>query len=133
MKKDKVKNIITDFEANKIDIMAALESIYKITQKRLEESRLRNYWRSESLDELIASITYEEYSNWKNIDDEEAIRLLGEIREYIGDGEILSRNTEALERRYKKPVGTVSDLIFHNEFSNNKILSKLKEDSVTLL
>jgi len=126
MIKEELKKIIADFEKGRININSALESIYNITSIRLNESRLRNYWRSESVDELIASITYEEYSEWKNLDDKEAMKLLDEIKEYIGNQEILLRNSEALEKRYKKPTGTISDFIFQNDYTNKEILRKLK-------
>ena len=133
MKKEKLRNIIEDFEAGKINVDSAIKMIYKITFLRIEELRLRNYWRSESIEELISSLSYDEYKDWANIDEAKAIELLNEIKENIGDDSILARNSETLERRYRKPSGTVVEFLFHSDYKNKEILRRLKVDTTTNL
>lgn len=133
MKKEKLKNIIEDFEAGKINVDSAMKMIYEITFQSIDELRLKNYWRSESMEELISSLSYNEYKDWVNINEDKVIELLNEIRENIGDDSILNRNSEALERRYKKPSGTVVDFLFQSDYKNKEILRRLKIDTTTIL
>jgi hypothetical protein len=47
---------------------------------------------------------------------------------------ILSRNMTALEKRYQKTTGTLSDLIFHKDITNvDEILAFLKKNTVIYL
>ena len=133
MKKEKLRNIIENFEAGKINVDSAIKMIYKITFLRIEELRLRDYWRSESIEKLISSLSYDEYKDWANIDEAKAIELLNELKENIGDDSILARNSEALERRYRKPSGTVVEFLFHSDCKNKEILRRLKVDTTTNL
>lgn len=133
MKKEKVKKVILDFEKGDISAESTVQKIYDITLMKIDALRLKNYWRSESMEAFIDSITYEVYKEWKEIDDVIALKLLNEIKDNIGDDAILARNSEALERRFKKPTGIIVDLLFQNDFKNEEILRQLKIDTVTLL
>jgi len=133
LKKEKLRIVIGDFEKGKITAEKAIDLIYDISSLRIDELRLKNYWRSESIEELINSLSYEVYKDWADIDDSIAMQLLKEIKGNIGDDSILARNSEALEKRYRKASGTVRELIFHNDYENKEILSRLKIDTVTTL
>ena len=73
------------------------------------------------------------YKDWANIDEAKAIELLNEIKENVGDDSIIARNSVALERRYRKPSGTVVEFLFHSDYKNKEILRRLKVDTTTNL
>ena len=74
-------------------------------------------------------------TNWKEIDDTIALRLLNEIFENIAhEGIFLRENSSALEKRYGKTIGTITDLIFYEDIkSSEEILAKLKTDTRIML
>ncbi len=69
----------------------------------------------------------------KEIDDEKAKQLLNEIFENLENDDLIETNTKALEKKYRKPEGTISDFIFYEDLSINEIMQKLKIDNVTYL
>ena len=71
--------------------------------------------------------------NWQEIDKPKALSLLEQILLNVNNNVILHRNSEALEKRYGKPSGTVSDYIFHYELSKEEILEKLEKDDTIYL
>lgn len=71
--------------------------------------------------------------DWRSIDDSIATEMLTEIYRRLGDEELLIRYATALERRYGKPEGTISNLIFYEDLSEKEILKRLKVDTVTYL
>jgi len=132
-KKETLRKIIHNFEKGIINSDDAINQIYTETLIKVDKYRLQNYWRAETIDQFIDSITYDEYKDWESITDEIALKLLGEIIDNPGDDGILNTNSEALEKRYRKPTGTISDLIFNDGYKNKEILSQLKIDTVTYL
>jgi len=47
---------------------------------------------------------------------------------------IIDKNSEALEKRYKKPTGTITDWIFHQEITEKmELLKKLKTNDIIQL
>lgn len=131
---ESVKSIITDFESNKILLEKALELIFEITKKKLTKYELTNYWRSENIDEYVNRLIASSIIDWKEIDDQRALNLIQEILDNIGDDSILEVNSEALEKRYSKAKGTITDWIFQNDvFNASKILELLKEETTFLL
>lgn len=129
MKKEKLRNIIEDFEVGRINVDSAVKLIYDITFIRIDELRLKSYSRSESMEELISSLTYDEYKDWADIHDAKAIKLLNEIKQNIGDDSILGRNSEALEKRYNKKSGTIYNYLIQDELNNKEIIKRLKIDT----
>jgi len=131
---NKVKAIILSFENKEISLEVALKSILDTTQKVIEEYELLNYWRSESIDDYVNRLIAEPISNWEGINDEKALVLIKEIVDNIGNDTILEVNGQALEKRFSKPTGTISDWIFQDDIvDSNEILKLLKEKSTFLL
>ncbi len=82
-----------------------------------------------TLDEFISLILVSPITDWKNIDDNKALILIEEIIQNISKDAVIKRNSEALEKRYNKPYGVISDWIFIDDITNNKtILDKLKDN-----
>lgn len=75
-----------------------------------------------------------EIANWKEINDESASALIEEVLNHTTNDELLERNMTALEKRYKKPTGTISEWIFYDDITDgNKILEWLKKDTIIRL
>ena len=56
--------------------------------------------------------------------------ILDESLESIGDDAVLQRNFEALEKRYSKPTGRVSNWIFQDDITDsNELLRLLKQNT----
>ncbi|MFK8010055.1 MAG: hypothetical protein AB8H03_27115 [Saprospiraceae bacterium] len=71
--------------------------------------------------------------DWKTIDDKKAIQMLNEIFDNIDNDELLFEYMTALETKYRKPNGTISDFIFYDDLTIDEIMVKLKTDNVTYL
>ena len=67
------------------------------------------------------------------IDETKTRQLLEEICANLENDELLHRNAVALEKRYRKPEGTVCDLIFWKDLAMDEIIEKLVTDDVTYL
>ena len=133
-KKEEIKKIILEFEEGKVTLESTLLSISNISGKNIEAYELKNYWRSENLDSFVEHLTAMPIENWKDIDDQKAISLIQEILDNITEDPILLSNSEALEKRYSKPSGTISDYIFQDDISDaNEILVLLKKEDTILL
>lgn len=130
--KAKLKQYIVDFENGKIELDKALELINKIATTKVDRDWLLSYWGSSDIDEFIDIISIKEIDNWVDINDEEALKLIKEILEKLDSITIL-KNGEALEKRYRKSEGTVSDLVCQQNLTPNEILEELKKDTVIRL
>lgn len=131
---NKIKAIILSFENNEISLETALKSLLEETHKEVKEYELLNYWRSESIDDYVNRLIAEPVSDWEGINDEKALVLIKEIVDNIGNDAILEVNGQALEKRFSKPTGTISDWIFQDDIvDSNAILKLLKEKSTFLL
>ena len=75
-----IKRLIEEFEKGNISEEEVLLKVNKLSVEKLDSYRLKNYWRSESLDDFIDSISYETYQNWESIDDDEALRMIAEMK-----------------------------------------------------
>ena len=128
-----IKRLIEEFEKGNISEEEVLLKVNKLSVEKLDSYRLKNYWRSESLDDFIDSISYETYQNWESIDDDEALRMIAEMKNNVTNNSILKRNSQALENRYRKTTGKMYDFIFHSNLTNEEILNQLKIDDVTYL
>ena len=126
----KLRQIITDFENRKIEGQVAIALIQDLTGQTIEIGYLSEYWASESLDTFIDKLLVDHISDWQNIDDVGAIELIIEIQRNIDNDSIIIRNSTALEKRYSKSSGTVTDKIFNEEITDPKvILEDLKRET----
>ncbi|CAL2093226.1 conserved protein of unknown function [Tenacibaculum sp. 190524A02b] len=135
MEKSKLlKEIIINYENSSISIETAISEINKIATIHLDAYSLDNYWKSESLDNFINRLLASPIENWKEINDKEAIILIKEIVENLGNDALIEKNTSALEKRYSKTSGVLSDWIFIDGVTDtNILLEKLKKDDVIKL
>jgi DNA primase large subunit len=131
-KKAKLKSIIEQYEGGQIDIKRVLITITETTGKTISKDELDDYWRSTSLDQFCELLTTEPITEWQNIDDTTALSLIKEILNNITKDNIIYRNAEALEKRYNKPTGFISNLIFHSDLQNEAQLLELLKKNTTI-
>lgn len=112
-----VEVAIKKYEKEEIDLEEAQKRIEKITGTKISQYTLDNYWRAENFEDFVRWVSTKELENWEQIDDEQALSLISEILKNTSDSSILKRNGNALEKRYAKSEGTVSDLIFHEDWA----------------
>ncbi len=130
----KIKQTIIDYEENKINIDNSLIIINKISSLKVQKSDLTNYWKHSSLDDFVNTLLVSPIENWESIDDKKALILIKEILNNFSNDAIILKNSEALEKKFKKPSGYVSDCVFIENISDpDKILKKLKEQDVLFL
>ncbi|WP_146088862.1 hypothetical protein [Neolewinella xylanilytica] len=128
-----VRSLIIDYLNDQISAEHTLRQIMDLTGKHISEYELNNYWRSEDLESFIDRLALQSLDP-KTIDDDRAIELLQSILDNLGDHALLIRNSEALEIKYRKPSGTVVNLIFYKEIEDvSSLLLALKIDTVTYL
>lgn len=125
LKKEALKKLIIDFENGVSTIETSLEKINAISYAKIDEYFLANYWRSMDLEDFTEILATPEIEDWFEIDDEYADKLITEMKINLTNDAIFNRNATALEKRYKKSTGTISDWIFHNEIIDNKKLLRL--------
>ena len=129
-----VKQLILDFETNKMSVEKAVEEINKVSVKSVDEEWLKSYWNAIDLDEFVDLLTLPQLDNWKDLNDDESITLIEEAISNITRNAVFQRNSEALERRYSKPEGTVSNWVYHEDIVDPKIiLKKLKQNTTIIL
>ena len=137
MKQNREKIIlkyISDFESGAINLDDSLNKINEISTTEVNAYDLENYWRAESVEDFVKTISIELIKNPQNISDQQAIELIQEILDNIIETSLIHRNSLALEKRFKKTSGTVVNYIFHEDITDpKKILTKLKEDTVIYL
>lgn len=130
----KVKDLITAFENDEISFDDTKKSIFDLTGKKITKYDLHNYWRSTDLNNYVHRLIEDPIIDWKDINDEKALILINGILDNIGNDIIFDVNSEALEKRYSKPSGTLSDWIFQDDVSNSsELLNLLKQDTTLLL
>jgi len=133
-KKDReIKEAIIDFEKGNKTVKQAIADVELLTGKKVTKYELENYWRAEDLNEFISRLTIIPIENWEDIDKEKAEELLKEIYQDLTNSAVILRNGEALEKRYKKPEGTVTAYIFQDDLDVKQIIDKLEEDETTYL
>ncbi|MEZ5427257.1 MAG: hypothetical protein R2747_13390 [Pyrinomonadaceae bacterium] len=124
-----VTAIVESFEREEITEVVALARIRKLTGRGIDGDWLRNYWRSESVEDFVDRLCAEPIRDWERITDEEALALMAEYLETQSPGRRDSIE-EALDRRFGKPAGTLSDLVFQRDFSDpDSILEELRRDT----
>lgn len=117
-----------------MSLRSALEEINELIAKKISGYDLENYWRGSDLDRFVRRICVDVYFDWKNSNDQKAMGLLNKIVLSLRDELIFKQYSEALEKRYAKPEGTINDLIFHeNILTPSELLNRLKIDDWILL
>lgn len=125
-----IKQLIVDFETCKISAKFALTEINKLSNQHIDIDWLSSYNGSIDLDTFVSILTISAIDDWKNITDHEAIDLIVEILDNIGNDALIHRNSEALEKRYSKPTGRLSNWIFHEDIIDpNELLRLLKKNT----
>ena len=98
-----LKKIILDYENRLISPEKALESINAVSNTFVDREWLDSYWNSMSLDEFVRLIAIKSIENWKELSDNDALKLIVEIFDNLTDNAVVSRNMTALEKRYSTP------------------------------
>lgn len=87
-----------------------------------------------AIDYEVFDLSVNPIKNWQTIDDHTAIILIQEMLDNLENDTILDRNGGALEKRYSKTEGTLSDMIFYQDMTNSQdILKELKKDTTIYL
>jgi hypothetical protein len=86
------------------------------------------------LNNFCDSLLNEPITDWQNIDYSTALLLINEIIENTTNERILERNGTALEKKYRKTTGFISNIIFYSGYKNDAdILEQLKKDTTIYL
>jgi len=130
----KIRELVIGFENGNESAEKTVENIDELSSLKIDVDFLRNYWRSSDLESFIELISTPQIENWTEIDDDYANKLIAEILDNLSNDALINRNSTALERRYKKPTGTISDWIFYKDISDRiKILELLKTNTTIQL
>jgi len=125
-----IKQLILDFETRKISADFALTEINKLSNQHVDIDWLSSYNGSMDLDSFVRILTISEIDDWQNITDDIATSLIVEILDNIEDEALIHRNSEALEKRYSKPTGRLSNWIFYENITEPiEILRLLKKNT----
>ena len=121
--------IIESFEQGTVPEAFALARLQEVTGRTVDSDWLRNYWRSESREDFVDRLCAEAIPDCERITDSDALALIAEYLQTDSPGRRDSIEA-ALDRRYGKPIGTVSDLVFQRDLSvPGRILEELKKDT----
>ncbi|MBL7762481.1 MAG: hypothetical protein JNL23_03555 [Chitinophagaceae bacterium] len=128
-KKANLKSLIELYENAQLDFKQVQLSVNEITGKTISEEEIKDYWTYTSLDNFCEMLLIEPITDWQDIDDAKALLLIEEVLDNVTNDALLTRNSEALEKRYRKPSGFLNDLVFHSDINSpNEILKQLKKD-----
>lgn len=132
--RNQIKKLILRFESKEITLEFALKEINAISIIKIDEYDLQNYWTSQDLEDFINEITMPQIIDWQEIDDNQTQKLITEIENNITNTALINKNIAALEKRYNKPSGTISDWIFYDDITDSEqILKLLKKDTTIIL
>jgi len=124
-----VKTIVENFENKTITEAVALARLRELTGRDVDGDWLRNYWRAESLEDFVDRLCAEPIRDYDRITDTDALDLIAEYLQTDSPGRRDSIE-EALGRRFGKPTGTVSGLVFLRGLTDRSgILQELKKDT----
>jgi hypothetical protein len=127
--KDQVTAIIESFEDGDMTESDAVARIQALTGRVVDADWLRNYWSSESLEDFVDRLCAESIADWRQISDDQALKLIAEYFQTESRGRQDSIE-EALDRRFGKPTGTLSNLVHMRDLSEpSEILGELKKDT----
>ena len=133
-KKERLKSLIELYESRQLDFLQVQHLINEIAGKTISKEEIENYWTYTSLDNYCDTVLIEPIIDWQDIDDTKALVLIEEILNNTTNDGLLMKNSEALEKRYKKASGFLNDLIFQADINNsNEILKELKKDKTIYL
>jgi hypothetical protein len=133
-RKEELKGIIKAYESGKENEQLTLDKIKQLTGKDCTGVEIRGYRSYTCLDDFCENLLTEPIADWAGIDDERALTLIKEILAGVTKNNIFIRNSEALEKRYRKKTGFISDLIFWKDvIDKQEILKLLKNDSTIYL
>jgi len=93
---------------------------------------IRTSEESDGLEALVNRLCIRPIEDWQTLSDADALSLIQEIYDKLGDDAILVRNSEALEKRYANPMGSISDMIFVQDLNSSQILEQLKNYKPTV-
>lgn len=128
--KSTAREIIEHFEAGRIAEGEALGLLEALTGRAVEAGWLREYWRSESIDDLIDRLCAGPISNWQTLTDDDVEALIAEFIAGVRPGRH-DQIEDALAKRFRKSRGTLIDLVDQKGLSEPKeILRELKKDAV---
>ena len=129
--KEEIQNLLIDHSDGKVSFKKLENRIFQLIGKRIDRYEVENYWRSESLDSYVGRLITKPIDHPEQIDDLKAKELIQEILNNLANDPIIERNSDALERRFGKSEGTMSDLIFDKGISDvESILMELKKDTI---
>jgi len=130
----KIRELVIGFENGNESAEKTVENINELSSLKIDVDFLRNYWRSSDLESFVELISTSEIENWTEIDDEYADNLIAEILDNLGNDALINRNSTALEKRFKKSTGAISDWIFYDNITDRmKILELLKTNTTIQL
>jgi hypothetical protein len=133
-KLEELKTVIRDYERGKQNEQLTLEKIKQLTGKDVAGAEIRGYSSYICLDDFCINLLTEPINDWAGIDDERALLLLREILANVTKDNIVHRNSEALEKRYRKSEGFISGLIFYEDITDEQaLLALLKKDTTIYL
>ena len=133
-KKAQLKGVLDAFENGKADLQLTLTRINQLTGKNIDAHEIIEYWSYTSLDELCDRLLAEPIVHWETIDDDKALLLIEEILDNTTNDVIINRNSDALEKKYIKATGFISELIMLSDITDRfEILAQLKKDTTIYL
>lgn len=129
-----VRELISAFESGIMSIELMVNEINKLCTYSIDKEEFLLYYDDEfTLDECIRFIITPEIEDWQDITDSKAVNLIKELIDNLDDV-YFQRISHALEKRYFKSRGTISDYIFHSDMREPKeILKRLKNDTTIYL
>lgn len=130
---EEIKLIIQKYESKEVELCDVITRIKSLTGKDVSQYDLDNYWTYQDLKSFCKELAIEPIKNWKDIDDSMARIIIQEILSNITDDSVISRNCEALEKRYGKPQGTVGNMVLYEELTKEEILIELKKNNIIQL
>lgn len=127
--KTEVTAIIQRFEKEAISEEDALYRIRELCGREIDGGWLRNYWRSESLDEFVDRVCAAPIQNIDQLTESDVVALIAELLATQSPGR-RDRIGEALELRYGKPAGTVLGLVIDSDLNDpDQILAALRTET----
>jgi hypothetical protein len=123
-------SIIEQYEAQELDYESACTRLREHTSKKVTQDDLDNYWKSISLESFADELACPPIPNPTKLSRSQSLHLITEALDNT-TSHIFTRNSTALEVRYSKPSGFVSDLVFYRDLDcPEKILSELEQNTV---